>query len=373
MHVLMPVFFVAPHGGLHEHVLSLVDGVCSVGWDCTVACKPGAFADRASALGASVVLTDFAQVDEATRLVCDAGTYDLVHAHPFASREVGLRVAQAQRIPLILTIHGMYDDELPSYIARTTLVLCVSEAVRDHLIKLGVPPQRLRVARNSVDTGLFSPHPPAAQLRGPSGQYGSLPATDANRPLVVVVTPLREDKRFIVSCVEDAWKSGRFARSPDWDWWVVGDGPLREHLESTAAKYNNRAGRKAISFLGWRDLSELPHIYRAAQVAVALGRSALEAMACGVPTVAVGSRAYIGFLDFEGTVQGTYSNFGGVGGKASTYSPGRIRKDIQLALDCGPKRLARFYSETIALDFDQAEAGRLMRATYLWAASAPLP
>lgn len=356
----MPVFFVAPSGGLHEHVSSLVSAILGASWSCTVVCKKGPFSDRMESLGANVVRTDFSDIGSAAAKISNACRYDLVHAHPFASRELGLIVSEMQNIPLMLTMHGMYEDELQSHADKTSLILCVSDAVRDYLIRQpGIPSHKLFVARNGVDTGLF---------RNPTS---STAGRESERPLIALVTPLREDKGFICRVIKDAWRRRMMRRQPDWDWLVVGDGALRPDLEAAAQKYDRGVGRKAVRFEGWLPIERLPEIYHAADVAITPGRSALESMACGTPTIAVGSRGYIGFLDHRTTVKGIYTNFGGIGQQDDDYRSGRLESDIELALGFADSdSLSAYYDRTVGLLFDQKALSEQMIATYEWVSAA---
>ncbi|GMQ88806.1 MAG: hypothetical protein BMS9Abin09_0244 [Gammaproteobacteria bacterium] len=77
-----------------------------------------------------------------------------------------------------------------------------------------------------------------------------------------------------------------FARSPDFDLWVIGDGDLREQL---LAQYG---ASRNIRFIGKVQQSELAELYRVASALIfsslapeTFGLSVVEAFACGTPAI----------------------------------------------------------------------------------------
>jgi glycosyltransferase involved in cell wall biosynthesis len=100
------------------------------------------------------------------------------------------------------------------------------------------------------------------------GFVGKLVATKAPDDLLTAVTRLPEDRR--------------------WEVWLVGDGPLRAHLESVVDRYGLR---DRVRFLGFRNNDEVPELMAALDVLVlpsrreAQGLVAVEALAAGTATV----------------------------------------------------------------------------------------
>lgn len=107
MHILIPVFFRAPQGGLHENILSTAKFLVGSGRSVTVVCPGGIFASSLPQHGINVIETDFQDFDADYERVMEihvAQPIDLVHAHPFASRKFGLFVAETLDIPFVLTL-----------------------------------------------------------------------------------------------------------------------------------------------------------------------------------------------------------------------------------------------------------------------------
>lgn len=105
-----------------------------------------------------------------------SGRYQLVHAHFGPGGLYALPYARRHRLPLVVTFHG-YDVPLlgswerlrpqywtyallgPRVLRAMTLGLCASAELRELLVELGVPPERLLVHRLGVDLAAFAPAP----------------------------------------------------------------------------------------------------------------------------------------------------------------------------------------------------------------------
>ncbi len=329
MHVFIPVFFNAPLGGLQSHVLAQVCALLRAGHQCMVMCKPGPFSASLRALGVRVLESDFSDVDDAAAAAC-ADRYDLVHAHPFLSRAVGMEVARRQAVPLIVTFHGTYTDSIDTYQSEVDIVIAVSAAIRDFLLSADAcPASRILVLPNGVDTDVFT----AAEADFDMLRR-SVPALAEFRPRtsdrhVLFVSRLDPDKAFILDVVKDAWDCVRRTQAYDLTWWVAGDGVLRQEMEQAAQELNESAGRRLVTFVGWQDEPNLALLYNNCHLAIAPGRSALESMACARPVIAIDSKGYVGLIDSTNAAEGIYGNFGGLGRKHEEYEAGTMFRDIE--------------------------------------------
>lgn len=146
------------------------------------------------------------------------------------------------------------------------------------------------------------------------------------------------DKRYLVEMLVETWSLA--AEEPDsWadvHWLVVGDGTEMPTLRTAAAVLDNAVGQTRVEFVGWQPPEHLARLLADSAAAVAPGRSALEALACGVPTVALGSRGYVGLIDGAEALKGLHTNFGGDGTK---HPHGVMLVDVRRALD--PDQLDR--------------------------------
>lgn len=345
MNVLLPVFFHSVMGGLHRHILSSVKVLIREGHEVTVVCKPGPFAEEVEALGGQVIRTDYSNED-VTRVIDVVGpqSFDLVYAHPFDSREVGLAVAETHGIPFVLVIHGMYDDEIEQYHASVSRVIAVSERIAAHLLEhCPAIESKLTVIPNGVDDA-FVPDATSVSSERVTGLFTSR---------------LDADKLFILDVFLDALEDERLKSLPI-DWLIVGDGTQREKYASRYEKALEGTSQ-TMEWLGWVEQDDLPEVMRRADFVIAPGRSALEGMAVGKPTIAVGSKSYQGLVTPSTWQDIASTNFGGIGNKYEGYSPGQIGEAILKLMDETTRReLARFSAALVDEHFRDEVAQRLL-------------
>ncbi len=119
----------------------------------------------------------------------------LLHAHsPSLNGIAALWAAKRSRLPIIYEMRGLWEDaaverhrqsvRAPRYraaraletwlIRRVTALAVISQGLRDEAVRRGVPAERIFRAPNGVDTGLFRPIPPDAQLSQQHGLAGQV-------------------------------------------------------------------------------------------------------------------------------------------------------------------------------------------------------
>ncbi|WP_455331562.1 glycosyltransferase [Exiguobacterium profundum] len=345
MNVLLPVFFHSAMGGLHRHILSSVKVLIREGHEVTVVCKPGPFAEEVEALGGQVMRTDYSNED-VTRVIDAVGTqsFDMVYAQPFDSRQVGLAVAETHGIPFVLVIHGMYYDEIEQYHPSVSRVIAVSERIATHLVEhCPAIESKLIVIPNGVDDA-FVPDTTSVSSERVTGLFTSR---------------LDADKLFILDVFLDALEDERIKSLPI-DWLIVGDGTQREKY---ASRYEEalEGTSQTMDWLGWVEQDDFPEAMRRADFVIGPGRSALEGMALGKPTIAVGSKSYQGLVTPSTWQDIASTNFGGIGTKYDGYTSGRIGDAILELMDETTRReLARFSAALVDEHFRDEAAQRLL-------------
>jgi len=214
----------------------------------------------------------------------------VVHAHDYKTDLLGLLLHPAYpRAALLATAHGWTQDNprmnLYNQLDRRVLrryhhVLAVSEATRAHLLKARVPEPRISVLHNGIDTERWCPGeqrtasrqlkqrhrlPPSARLIGFFGRLS--PEKDVPTALEVA--------RKVIKTTRDAHVL------------IMGEGSERETLENQI----HQAGLgQRIHSLGFQPLG--PEVYQALEayymtsLSEGLPNTLLEAMACGIPSVA---------------------------------------------------------------------------------------
>lgn len=364
MHLLIPVFFNAPQGGLHENVRATALFMLSRRHRVTVVCRPGPFAGQLRELGVEIIETDygecsFAATFDEIRSLHQQHPIDLIHAHPFASRRLGMITAQVLGLPCVVTMHGKYADGLAQTIDRLQAVFTVSEGIRHHLLtKESVGrPEILHVVPNTPDTKLFKRVKAAP------------PAESEGRLVISLVTRLDQDKAFILDVFYKALTHAAKRHSGFIHWQVVGQGTQQDTF---AKQVEILRGENSVSQLGWLQGEALRDAYCSSDIVIAPGRCALEAMSCGVPVIALGSKGYNGLVDGQTWQQGVFSNFGGVGEKHAGYVEGAVERDLDRLIHSRTERLSLGYfgRQVVRQCFSASEVHRRLLGFYRLAIAA---
>jgi teichuronic acid biosynthesis glycosyltransferase TuaC len=223
-------------------------------------------------------------VPQVRRLLAEGHRFDAIDAHYLYPDGVAATwLGQRFGLPVVMTARGTDVNLIPRYrlprrlirgaIRDASALVAVSEALKQALVELGAPAEKVTVLRNGVDAGLF--HPPAdrAAERAALGVKG---------PTLVSVGSLVERKghhRTIEA----------MTRLPGFELIIAGEGPERERLRRLIREYGLV---DRVRLLGARPHRELPGLYGAADASVlASSREGwanvlLESMACGTPVVA---------------------------------------------------------------------------------------
>jgi teichuronic acid biosynthesis glycosyltransferase TuaC len=212
---------------------------------------------------------------------------DVIDAHyMYPDGVAAVWLGQKLGIPVVVTCRGTDVNLIPRYgiprrliqgaIAGAAALITVSAALREAVLELGAPPDKVMVLRNGVDTRLFAPPSERDAVRVDLGLIN---------PTLVSVGHLIERKghRLVIEALQEL---------PDWQALIIGDGPERARL---AALIQSLGLSGRVRLLGARPHAELPALYGAADALVlASSREGwanvlLEAMACGTPVVATNS------------------------------------------------------------------------------------
>jgi len=209
--------------------------------------------------------------------------FDLIDAHYFypdgvAAALLGKRLGK----PVVITARGTDVNLIPRYrlpramirwaARRAAGMITVARALKDDLIRIGVPGERIEVLRNGVDLQLFRPVDREAMRR----------KLGMSRMTLLSVGHLipRKGHELVI---------GALARLPDMDLIIIGDGPERAALGALARDCG--VGDR-VRFIGAVTQDELRSYYGAGDALVlASSREGwanvlLESMACGTPVVA---------------------------------------------------------------------------------------
>lgn len=319
---LVTMFNVAPWGGLQENVWQSCRGMARRGWEITVACSQGPLVDRLTEdhIGVHVIgdWKDWSGDAE------DLGSrpWDLVHSHPFASRELALHVAAAQNAPLVSTFHGYNRDYSYRWHTKARSLIAVSRSHADMLVHdSGVPAHKVFVVPNSVPDDVFAVPQRTWHERTRSGTAR-----------VLVASRLDPDKHALLEAVDQLTDEiAADHRGLRWVIQLAGSGSSADEIRRFARVQARKSRRISFEALGWVESREIPQLLADATVSIASGRAAQQSLAVGTPTIAFGSRGIYGLQHGPNLQVGLWGNFGGypLDGVAITS----IRTDLAPILD----------------------------------------
>jgi len=219
----------------------------------------------------------------AAALAREGFEFDLIDAHYFYPDGVAAALlARHLGKPLIITARGSDVTQLPDYrLPRAMIrwaagvaagIVTVSQSLKDGLVALGVPAEKIRVLRNGVDLQAFRPVDRAA-ARAALGIEGTLLLSVGH------LIPRKGHDLAIAA----------LAQLPDATLVIVGEGPEEGRLKAAAVRLGVAP---RVRFLGARPHGALAALYSAADLLLLLSTREgwanvlLEAMACGTPVVA---------------------------------------------------------------------------------------
>ena len=278
-------------GGAERHVVDLALALHRKGYGVEVACSvSGGLSEPLEVEGIPVWPLTRRLVKRRVSLAYAGGikkllrerSFDLVHAHIFASAVAAAIATRGTGVPLVVTEHteASWQTWRARWVSqwvhrRAERVIAVSTPIERRLIERdGITPKLVTLIPNAVIPA--SDDPPEVA--------GTLPDGWLERSLIGVIARLQPEKG-VANFLEAAARVSRI--SPETRFVVVGDGPLREELLGFAKR---GALRERVRFLGYRadaralvgllDVLVVPSLTEGSPLIV------LEAMAAGVPVVA---------------------------------------------------------------------------------------
>jgi glycosyltransferase involved in cell wall biosynthesis len=261
------------------------------------------------------------------RMLAEGRRFDLIDAHYFYPDGVAaVRLAREFGLPVVVTARGTDINLIPEFSTPRRMILkaasqadgliTVCQALKDRMIELGVPAERITVLRNGVDLSLFHPE----------GRDEARRKLGFQRRTIGSVGWLIERKghHHVIAAL---------AKHPDTDLVIAGEGPERGRLERLAASLGVS---DRVRFLGSLDQHRLAEVYRGLDALVlASSREGwanvlLEAMASSTPVVASSvwgtpevvadpaAGVLMSSLDAEGVAHGLAHLFANLPSRAAT-------------------------------------------------------
>jgi len=220
-----------------------------------------------------------------TLLLCQfkEGRPDVIYAHGLSGALIGKWLKSLYHCRLVVATHAVYETNPSSWLARfisftlknTDSILCLSQASRDELQRIGIPMEKLHLFRYWI------------QLE----KFPLMPKTEAKKHFSLSSSPfiiLFVGRMISIKGFQLLWEVARtLIEQKDMLFWFVGTGPEEDFFVHHPLPN--------VRFWGKQDNSELFMFYNAADVFCipslyeeGFGRVILEALACGTPVI--GSR-----------------------------------------------------------------------------------
>ncbi|MFB4316860.1 glycosyltransferase family 4 protein [Actinomadura sp. 21ATH] len=304
---------VYPHdmaiGGSQLNAIELAAAMRELGHAVGIVSEPGPLVDRVRAEGIEHFPLDAgrrrpapATVRRLRALVGERG-FDVVHGYEWPPGLEAFHAVRNRRgAAAVCTVMSM--AVAPFLPPSLPLVVGTEQIRRQVLERRGRRPGAVHLIEPPVDVRANAPGHPDAEFRRRFGlERGPVD--------IVAVSRLAAELKLegLLTAVEVA---GRLAADTPLRLVIVGDGPCRGRVEERAAEVNARAGRRVVVLTG--QIDDPRPAYAAATIALAMGGSALRAMAFARPLIVQGERGFFEPLTPE--TSGTFLDQGwyGVGG-----------------------------------------------------------
>ncbi len=224
----------------------------------------------------------------------------IIHAFHFNSYFLSLFAALRGNIPVVYTVVWHPPEvRFPAYPGR---IIFVADEFRDGaLIRFGPHPREMRVLPNRVDLGMYNPD---VDCRDFAERY-ALPRSGVKIAFMSRIDRLKfnameyilEAMRLLARKMDDVTLA------------IAGDGPLFEKLSRLVEELNRDTGRQTVRLLG--PILETPQFVAWSDLFIGIGRSAMEGMAGGKPTLVVGENGLAGIIEPETAAELRYHNLSG--------------------------------------------------------------
>lgn len=297
--VLVTVFNVAEWSGLLENVWHSCQGMRARGWSVTVACRDGDFANRLRGAGFEVHVVNWDDWRPSAEVLSQTN-WEVIHTHPFASRELGVRVAENTGARLVSTFHGNYLDAVSTWAPKADALIAVSRSHAEMLLGVGeVDPVQVHVVPNGVSADTFELQPMQFKEK-----------TMGGNGIVAIASRLDPDKADLIECTRSVVAALRTKPEIKWRVLLLGAGRSAEgFLEELTP--SGSVDNVTFEHVGHVESERVKDVLHGAVLAIASGRGAQQSLAVGTPVVAFGSQGVYGLQHGENLRLGVWGNFGG--------------------------------------------------------------
>lgn len=275
-------------GGVETYLYRLCAGLRQRGHTVGLLTEGGLWEDKAVEAGAE--LHKVASLTKGWRgmlpLLRERG-YQVVHGHNYHSARVARALAAELDAAYLMSVHGPRPRIKQLFFRDWSEEVVVMSEGDGQNIRWwgGVPAERITLSFYGIDTERFHPGIDTASLRTELGL--------GHEPVAVFISRFSNRKADVGHALLDALPALR-ERISGLRLLLVGEGPESEGLVSHIQKVNTAVGSESARMIGPR--RDVERFMALGDVAICTANTALEAMACGTPTLAAGRTGYFGLV-----------------------------------------------------------------------------
>ncbi len=210
----------------------------------------------------------------------------VVHSHTRISNFIGKLVCRKLKIPMVTTVHFNFRSSFFFRLFSTwgSRALAVSEDLKTYVVdNYGYNPDHVTLTVNGIDMERFSKHDESA-FRASLG-------INPDQKMILLVSRLDKEASVHISHFLRV-APAIFQNAPNTRVVIVGDGKAFDEFKAKADQINRQCGTNYVLLQGAR--TNIEQYTAAADLFVGISRSALEAMATGLPTILLGNLGYLG-------------------------------------------------------------------------------
>ena len=287
-------------GGAETHIAALIHGLRARGVVVEIASAGGTYAEHLERDGVCHHTIDMAShtpkawlhAKHRLHALLRTGNYTLVHAHARLPAFLCTPICRRMHIPLVTTAHWVFRTD--GWRGRLSCwgdyTLAVSEDIRRYLMEsYGLSPHRIALTRNGIDTKVFYPREHEKSYNGR------------------LIHVSRLDKGRAAAAEALICLAPQLAAVGYQGLTIVGDGNCYAALKEQADAIHGILGHDFIHMTG--GVTEVAPLLREHDTFVGVSRAALEAMACGLPTILAGDEGYLSLFSPDSAPHAEASNF----------------------------------------------------------------
>ncbi|MBQ8497960.1 MAG: polysaccharide pyruvyl transferase CsaB [Clostridia bacterium] len=293
-------------GGAETHIVELCRAFAARGITVFVASAGGVYADELEKIGIRHMTLPLNKKTPMSLMIAKNGLakliekekFDIVHAHARIPAFICGKLRKKYGFRFVTTDH--LDFRLTPLLKKLTdwgeFTFAVSEDLRQYLLRnFHVNPKHIALTVNGINTEKFCPCEMNHDLRKTWNTEG--------RTVLLHISRLEEHLSVCVRALMGAVGklNGKAMLI------VIGDGSYADILKKEAEAYNAEFGYQAILFAG--ATTDVKGYIAASDIVIAPSRAAMEAMACGKPTIVSGSQGHGGIFREEIIEGAVKSNF----------------------------------------------------------------